>query len=74
MSQRMKNNFKKRFGDRINVVYADKPLKASEQQMQNDKVCKAVISVISGILGREPTQSELLGIDDISLNKKRKQK
>jgi len=74
MSQKMTSIFKKRFGDRINVVYADKPLRASEGRMQNSKICKAVTSVISGILGREPTQNELLGIDDISVHKRRKRK
>lgn len=74
MGQKMESNFKKRFGDRIEMVYVDKPLKASEREMQNIKICKALIGVISGILGREPTQSELLGIDDISLNKKRNRK
>jgi hypothetical protein len=74
MGQKMESNFKKRFGDRFEIVYADKPLRPAEREMQNIKICRALISVISGILGREPTQSELLGIDDISLNKKRDRK
>lgn len=74
MSQKIAGNFKKRFGDRINLVYADKPSSASERQMQNSKICKAITSVISGILGREPTHNEILGIDDIFLKKKRKNK
>ncbi len=70
MGRKMESNFEKRFGDRIEIVYADKPLRAAEREMQNIKICKALVSVLTGILGREPTQSELLGIDDISLNKK----
>ncbi|MFA5104834.1 MAG: hypothetical protein WC527_06625 [Candidatus Margulisiibacteriota bacterium] len=65
MGQRISTNFNKRFGGRIRIVYAQKS-SASEKQFRNGELCKAIIKVLSGILGREPTQRELLGIDDIS--------
>jgi len=73
MGQRIRNNFNKRFGGRIRVVYAQK-LSVEEKQLQNEKLCKAMIQVLSGILGREPTQREVLGLDDISQCKLKKTK
>lgn len=61
-----KRNFNKRFGDRISVTYANKPTGVRELQMRNTKLYRAFIDVLSGILGREPTQKEILGIDDLS--------
>jgi len=71
MGQRVKNNFNKRFGDRIQVVYAQN-LSPSEKELWNRKICEAVIKVLSGILGREPTQKELFGIDDLTKSKRHK--
>ncbi len=71
MGQRIRNNFNKRFGGRIRVVYAQDS-SASEKQLRNGRLCEAIIKVLSGILGREPTQKELLGIEDLAKNKKQK--
>ena len=71
MGQRIRNNFNKRFGGRICVVYAQK-LSVEEKKLLNEKLCKAMIEVLSGILGREPTQREILGLDDISQCKLKK--
>jgi hypothetical protein len=71
MGQRIRNNFNKRFGGRIRVVYAQK-LSVEEKQLLNEKLCKAMIEILSGILGREPTQREILGLDDISQCKLKK--
>ncbi len=71
MGQRVRNNFDKRFGDRIQVVYAQS-LSPSERELRNKKLCEAVIKVLTGILGREPTQRELFGIDDLSKVKRHK--
>lgn len=70
MGQRTKNNFNKRFGGRIRIVYAQKT-SASEKQLQYGKLCKAIIKVLSGIIGREPTQREILGLDEIPKKIKR---
>ena len=70
MGRRIRNNFNKRFGSRFRMVYGQK-LSASEKQLQDGKLCKAIIKVLSGILGREPTQREVLGIDDIAKEIKR---
>ena len=66
MGKPLVSQFQKRFKDRIAVVYADKPRTAVEQQVQGETLAKAVTQVITGILKREPTQEELLGIVDLS--------
>ncbi len=71
MGQRISNNFNKRFGDRIRVVYSQNS-SSLDKQLQNGSVCEAITKVISGILGREPTQKELLGIEDLAKAKKKK--
>ena len=65
MGQRITNNFKKRFGDRVRIIYREKPLKSNEQKLQNEILAKAVTQVLTGILKREPTIEELLGIKEI---------
>lgn len=69
--QNKDKNFKKRFGDRITVTYLEKPLSPAEQKIQNQKISKAFADVLTGILGREPTPNELLGIDEIKFRKKK---
>jgi len=68
---RIRSNFNKRFGNRIHIVYSKK-YSASERKLRHGKLYQAIIKVFSGILGREPTQKELLGIEDISKAKKNK--
>lgn len=72
MGKPLVSQFQKRFGDRITVVYADKPRTAVEQQVQGETLAKAVTQVIAGILKREPTQEELLGLVDISESRSRR--
>jgi hypothetical protein len=66
MGKPLVNQFQKRFGDRITAVYADKPCTAIEQQVQGEALAKAITQVIAGILKREPTPEELLGLVDLS--------
>ena len=65
MGQRMNSNFKKRFGDRVGMVYRERPLIASEQKLQNEALAKAVTQALAGTLKREPTNEELLGVIEI---------
>ena len=69
MEQKIRNNFDRRFGNRISMIYPDKPLGVSEQRIQNEKICKAFKEVLGGIIGREPTQAELFGIVDMSIKR-----
>ena len=62
MRQDITKNFYKRFGDRIKVVYLDKPLEPTEQKIRNAKLREAYKLMLTEILKREPTQEELLGI------------
>jgi hypothetical protein len=66
MGKPIVSQFQKRFGDRITVVYPDKPRSVVEEQTQGEVLAKAVTQVIAGILKRDPTQEELLGLVDIS--------
>lgn len=70
MSQRLTNNFKKRFGDRIQFNYLDKPLRGTERQIQNQKIVKAYSELLAGILKREPTPDELSGLKQLSAKKR----
>jgi hypothetical protein len=71
MGERIRNNFDKRFGGRVHIVYSKKS-SASEKKLHYGKLYQAIIKVLSGILKREPTQKELLGIEDISKKKRNK--
>ena len=73
MGKRLKTNFNKRFAGRIQIVYAKKSC-SSEKRLQERKICKAIIKVLSCILGREPTQSELLGTEDVSKSRRKNNK
>ena len=71
MGQGTRSNFNKRFAGRIRMVYTQR-LSAQEKQLRDGKLYKAIIKVLSGILGREPTQREILGIEDIAKKKRNK--
>ena len=70
MSQRLTSNFKKRFGDRIQIHYLDKPLRGAEKEIQNQKIVKAYSALLAGILKREPTPDELSGLKELSAKKR----
>ena len=69
MGKRLTNNFKKRFGDPIKVVYPDKPLEGEERRIQNEKIFQTYAAVLSGILKREPTTDEIAGVKELSKKK-----
>ena len=72
--KRVKDNFDGRFKNRISIVYLKTPLSNSAHKAFNKSLCKALKAVLTGILGREPTQSELLGMEDLSKRNKNKTK
>ena len=53
------------------MVFSDKPLSPAEQKIQNNALYKAIKDVMAGILGREPTEAEMIGGEDISVHKRR---
>jgi len=59
----IKDNFKKRFGDpaQIEIKYAKDKIAPSEEAYRSEQISKAYAGVLRGILGREPTQDEILG-------------
>ena len=71
MGQRLTNNFKKRFGDRKFVVlYPQKPIEGAARRQHNEKITQAFISVLAGVLKREPSVNEISGREDLSLKPK----
>jgi hypothetical protein len=43
-----------------------------ERQLRNERLCEAMTKVLAGILGRDPTQRELLGFEDLTKAKRKK--
>jgi hypothetical protein len=72
MGRSISENFKNRFGDRISVSYPNRQLDPGEQKIQNENLLKAFSQVLAGILKREPTQDELLGIEGLPIHKQRR--
>jgi hypothetical protein len=72
MGQKTTENFDKRFGDRITVAYRQKHWEPEEAQIHNSKLLKAYTQVLVGLLNREATQEELLGIVNIAVCKQRR--
>lgn len=72
MSKRMQNNFNKRFGNppRIEIEFETKSLKPTEREYRNKKIVDAYKSLLTGILGREPTYDEFVGNKSILKVKK----
>jgi len=70
LSLRLENKFDRRFGDRIQINYLDKPLRGTERHNQNQKIVKAYSDLLAGILKREPTPDELSGLKQLSAKKK----
>ena len=64
----IKDNFNRRFGDpaRIEIEYAKDKIASSEEAYRSEQISKAYTGVLKGILGREPTQDEIIGKTDIS--------
>jgi hypothetical protein len=71
-----KDNFKRRFGDpaRIKIEYAKDKISPSEDEYRSEQISKAYAGVLKGILGREPTQDEILGIKNIQIKSGEKRK
>lgn len=69
MKKILAKKFEKRFGDRITVTYRQKSLEPEELQINNSRLLKAFKQVLTGLLKREPTEEELLGIKPIKIPK-----
>lgn len=74
MGRSISDNFKKRFGDpeRIEIKFEDRKLSASEEAYRNEKTTVAYVDVLRNLLGREPTQEEIIGKVDISKKLRKK--
>jgi hypothetical protein len=74
MGKSAKDNFKRRFGDpvRIKIEYAKDKTSHSEDEYRSEQISKAYAGVLKGVLGREPTQDEIIGVKDISMKARKK--
>ncbi len=72
----IKDNFNRRFGDpaRIKIEYAKDKISPSEDEYRSGQISKAYAGVFKGVLGRDPTQDEIIGKIGISKTKKREAK
>lgn len=68
MGRSTSDNFKRRFGDpaRMEVKYEPCKGSPSEDTCRSEQLSKAYAGVLKGVLGREPTQDEILGKIDVS--------
>ncbi len=64
-------NFEKRFGGKVEVIYAEKPLEGEDRRLNRKSLIEALRVVMLSALNREPTREELLGIHLISPPRKR---
>ena len=71
MGRRVEQNFQKRFGDRIAIVYAEEPLQGEERRLHHQRLSESVKAVLTAVLKREPTLEELLGIKPIVMDRKK---
>lgn len=74
MGQTREKNFLKRFGGRFSMSFAERPPSPMERKAKNETLCRAIAEVMAGILKRETTQEEMLGLEDISVRKFRRRK
>jgi hypothetical protein len=65
MGKRVKDKFGKRFSGGIRIIYLEKPLSVVERDLQAVTIRRAVAEVLTGLLGREPSEEELLGLNPI---------
>lgn len=67
MGRSTSDNFKKRFGDpeRIEIKFETAKLSTFEESCRSEQLSKAYVEVLRGVLGREPTQNEIIGKVDI---------
>ena len=68
MNRSSQQNFQKRFGDKIEVVYCTKPIDVEERRFSNERLALAVKALLTDVLKRQPTPEELLGIEPIVIN------
>lgn len=75
MGRSAEDNFKKRFGDpmRVDVEYSKNRTSPSQKDYQSKQLSKAYVEVLRGMLGREPTQDEIIGKADIARHLKKRQ-
>ena len=70
MGERASKGLNRRFPGGIRVSYPEKPATGIERAARQDLVVKAFTSVLSGVLGRDSTDEEILGIKPVIFGEK----
>ena len=70
MSERASKGLNRRFQGGIRISYPEKPATGTERAVRQDLMVKAFASVLSGVLGRNPTDEETLGIKSVTFREK----
>ena len=70
MGERASKGLNRRFTGGIRVSYPEKPTSGTERSIRQDLVVKAFTSVLSGLLGKDPTDEEILGIKPVTFREK----
>ena len=70
MSDRASKRLNRRFLGGIRISYQEKPVAGAERIAQQDRIVKAFASVLSGILGRNPSEEEILGFKPVTFGEK----
>ena len=69
MGERASKGLNRRFSGGIRVSYLEKPLTGAERASLQDQAVKALALVLSGVLGRDPTEEEILGFTPVTFGK-----
>ena len=62
MGERADKGLNRRFPGGIRISYPEKPATGIERVTRQDLIVSGFASVLSGILGRDPSEEEILGI------------
>ena len=72
MGERASKGLNRRFPGGIRVRYQETPSTGAERASRRGLIVQAFVSVLSGILGRSPSEDELLGLQGIGALKDEK--
>ena len=70
MGERASKGLNRRFPEGIRVSYQEKIATRAECAVRQDLVVNAFASVLSGVLGRDPLEEEILGLKPVTFREK----
>lgn len=70
MGERASKGLNMRFSGGIRVSYQEKLATRAERAVRQDLTVKAFASVLSGVLGRDSSEEEILGLKPVTFREK----